>query len=153
MRPEQTAGITGVEPELVRRAARMYAKGRRGMVLWGMGITQHLKGVDGALAMANLSLLTGHVGRPGTGIMPLRGQCNVQGASDMQGLDNALPGYHSIGDPAARAKFEQAWGIELPRNSYLTIVEMESAAAAGDIRAMYIMGDNPMVASPDTSHG
>jgi formate dehydrogenase alpha subunit len=149
--PEQTAGTTGVEPELVRRAARMYAKGRRGMVLWGMGITQHLKGVDGALAMANLSLLTGQIGRPGTGIMPLRGQCNVQGASDMQGLDNALPGYHSIGDPAARAKFEQAWGIELPRNSYLTIVEMESAAAAGDIRAMYIMGDNPMVASPDTT--
>ena len=114
--PEQTARTTGVEPELVRRAARMYAKGRRGMVLWGMGITQHLKGVDGALAMANLSLLTGQIGRPGTGIMPLRGQCNVQGASDMQGLDNALPGYHSIADPAARAKFEQAWGVELPRN-------------------------------------
>ncbi len=148
--PEETARLTGVEPELVRRAARMYGRGQRGMLLWGMGITQHLKGVDGAMAMANLSLLTGHVGRPGTGFMPLRGQCNVQGASDMQGLDNALPGYHSIADPAARAIFEKAWGVELPHDEYLTIIEMEASAAAGDIRAMYIMGDNPMVASPDT---
>ena len=148
--PEQTARTTGVEPGLVRQAARMYAKAQRGMVLWGMGITQHLKGVDGALAMANLSLITGHVGRPGTGWMPLRGQANVQGASDMQGHFNALPGYHSITDPVARAKFEKAWGVKLPENEYLTLIEMEAAAASADIRAMYIMGDNAVAASPDT---
>ena len=123
------------------------------MVLWGMGITQHLKGVDGALAMANLSLLTGQIGRPGTGIMPLRGQCNVQGASDMQGLDNALPGYHSIGDPAARAKFEQAWGIELPRNNYLTIVEMESGRGSRRHPRDVHHGRQPHGRQPGYHHG
>ena len=149
--PEQTADFTGVEPQLVRQAARIYAKAERGMLLWGMGITQHLKGVDGALAMANLSLLTGHVGRPGAGFMPLRGQANVQGASDMQGHHNSLPGYHSITDPVARAKFEAAWGVKLPENRYLSIIEMEEAAVSGDVKAMYVMGDNPMGASPDTA--
>jgi formate dehydrogenase alpha subunit len=147
--PEQTAGVTGVEPQLVREAARIYATAERGMLLWGMGITQQLKGVDGALAMANLSLLTGHVGRPGTGFMPLRGQANVQGASDMQGHHNSLPGYQSITDPAARAKFEKAWGVKLPENDYLSIIEMEEAAVSGAIRAMYVMADNLMGASPD----
>lgn len=149
--PERMAVVTGVDPELVREAARLYARAERGMVIWGMGITQHLKGVDGALGMANLGLLTGHVGRPGTGWMPLRGQANVQGASDMQGHHNALPGYQSITDPAARAKFEKAWGVKLPDNPYLSIIEMEEAAITGDIRAMYIMGDNALAASPDSA--
>jgi formate dehydrogenase alpha subunit len=149
--PERMAIVTGVDPELVREAARLYARAERGMLLWGMGITQHLKGVDGALGMANLALLTGHVGRPGTGWMPLRGQANVQGASDMQGHHNALPGYQSITDPAAREKFEKAWGVKLPDNPYLSIIEMEEAAANGEIRAMYIMGDNAMAASPDSA--
>ncbi len=149
--PERMAIVTGVDPELVREAARIYARTERGILLWGMGITQHLKGVDGALGMANLALLTGHVGRPGTGWMPLRGQANVQGASDMQGHHNALPGYQSITDPVARAKFEQAWGVKLPDNPYLSIIEMEEAAASGEIRAMYIMGDNAIAASPDTA--
>jgi formate dehydrogenase major subunit len=149
--PEATAEVTGVEPALVREAARIYAKAARGMLLWGMGITQHLTGVDGALGLANLALLTGHVGRPGTGWMPLRGQANVQGASDMQGHHNALPGYQSITDPVARAKFEKAWGVTLPDNPYKSILEMEAAAASGEIRAMYIMGDNALRASPDTA--
>lgn len=149
--PERMAVVTGVDPELVREVARLYAKAERGMLLWGMGITQHLKGVDGALGMANLALLTGHVGRPGTGWMPLRGQANVQGASDMQGHHNALPGYQSITDPQAREKFEKAWGVKLPDNPYLSIIEMEEAAATGEIRAMYIMGDNAIAASPDTA--
>jgi formate dehydrogenase alpha subunit len=147
--PEQSESVTGVAPDLVREAARLYATAERGMLLWGMGITQHLKGVDGALAMANLSLLTGHVGRPGTGFMPLRGQANVQGASDMQGHHNSLPGYQSITDPAARAKFETAWGVKLPENDYLSIIEMEAAAVSGAVKAMYVMGDNPVGASPD----
>jgi formate dehydrogenase alpha subunit len=149
--PERMAIVTGVDPELVRETARLYAKAERSMVFWGMGITQHLKGVDGALAMANLALLTGHVGRPGTGWMPLRGQANVQGASDMQGHHNALPGYQSITDPVSREKFEKAWGVKLPDNPYLSIIEMEEAALTGEIRAMYIMGDNAVAASPDST--
>jgi len=149
--PEKTQSVTGVEPDLVRQAARLYAKAERGMLLWGMGITHHLKGVDSVLALANLGLMTGHVGRPGTGWMPLRGQANVQGASDMQGHHNALPGYQSITDPAARAKFEKAWGVKLPDNTYKSIIELEAAAATGEIRAMYIMGDNAAGASPDTT--
>ncbi|MFA5901783.1 MAG: formate dehydrogenase subunit alpha [Hyphomicrobium sp.] len=149
--PERMADVTGVDPALVREAARLYARADRGMLLWGMGITQHLKGVDGALGMANLGLLTGHVGRPGTGWMPLRGQANVQGASDMQGHHNALPGYQSITDPAAREKLEKAWGVKLPDNPYLSIVELEAAACTGEIRAMYIMGDNAVAASPDSA--
>ena len=90
-------------------------------------------------------------GVPAHGCMPLRGQANVQGATDMQGHLNALPGYHSITDPVARAKFEKAWGVKLPENRYLSLIEMEAAAVSGDIRAMYIMGDNPVGASPDTA--
>jgi formate dehydrogenase alpha subunit len=147
--PERVAEITGVPPARTIEAALIYGKAERGMLLWGMGITQHLTGVDGALAMANLSLLTGHVGKPGTGFIPLRGQSNVQGASDMQGQHNALPGYYSIKDPKDRAKFEKAWGVTLPDNHFKTVVQLEESAVHGDIKAMYIMGENPMGSSPD----
>lgn len=147
--PDAVAAMTGVPAERIRQAALIYAKAERGMLLWGMGITQHLTGVDGALAMANLSLLTGQVGKPGTGFIPLRGQSNVQGASDMQGQHNALPGYHSIKDPNDRAKFEKAWGVVLPDNQFKTVVQLEEGAVHGDIKAMYIMGENPMGSSPD----
>lgn len=149
--PEAVEALSGVPAERIRQAARIYAKAERGMLLWGMGITQHLTGVDGALAMANLSLLTGHVGKPGTGFIPLRGQSNVQGASDMQGQHNALPGYHSIKDPKDRAKFEKAWGVALPDNPFKTVVQIEEGAVHGDIKAMYVMGENPMGSSPDVS--
>jgi Fe-S-cluster-containing dehydrogenase component len=125
--------VTGVPRDRLREAALMYGKASRGMLLWGMGITQHLTGVDGALAIANLSLLTGHVGRPGTGFIPLRGQSNVQGCSDMQGQHNNLPGYHDIKDPADRAKFEKAWGVPMPEDDYLTIIEMEEGASINDL--------------------
>lgn len=147
--PEATEAMTGVPADRIRQAALLYGTAERGMLLWGMGITQHLTGVDGALAMANLSLLTGHVGKPGTGFIPLRGQSNVQGASDMQGQHNALPGYHSIKDPKDRAKFEKAWGVTLPDNQFKTVVQLEEGAVHGDIKAMYIMGENPMGSSPD----
>lgn len=147
--PEYVSEITGVPPKRIIEAARIYGKAERGIILWGMGITQHLSGVDGALALTNLSLLSGHVGRPGTGFIPLRGQNNVQGCSDMQGQHNALPGYHSITDPTDRAKFEKAWGMPMPGNRFLTVVEMEEAAITGEIKALYIMGENPMGSSPD----
>ncbi|MCP5083457.1 MAG: formate dehydrogenase subunit alpha [Alphaproteobacteria bacterium] len=147
--PEHVEEVTGVPRDRLKQAALIYGKAARGMLLWGMGITQHLTGVDGALAMANLSLLSGHVGKPGTGFIPLRGQSNVQGCSDMQGQHNNLPGYHDIKDPVDRAKFEKAWGVPMPEDQYHTVVEMEEGAVHGSIKAMYIMGENPMGSSPD----
>lgn len=149
--PEYASVVSDVPADRIREAALIYGKAKRGMLLWGMGITQHLTGVDGALAMANLSLISGHVGRPGTGFIPLRGQSNVQGCSDMQGQHNALPGYHSITDPKDRAKFEKAWGVPMPDNVYKTVVQMEEACSTGEMKAMYIMGENPMGSSPDIS--
>jgi formate dehydrogenase major subunit len=147
--PEFVSAVTGVPPERIRRAARIYGEAARGMILWGMGITQHVSGVDGAFSLINLALLTGHVGRPGAGFIPLRGQNNVQGASDMLGFKNALPGYQRIDDPAVRRKFEALWGVPLPTNTALTVVEMEEAASHGDIKAMFVLGENPMGSSPD----
>ncbi|MDH5557899.1 MAG: formate dehydrogenase subunit alpha [Alphaproteobacteria bacterium] len=147
--PEYVEEVSGVPQDRLREAALMYAQASRGMLMWGMGITQHVTGVDGSLAMTNLSLITGHVGRPGTGFIPLRGQSNVQGASDMQGQHNSLPGYHDIKSPEHRAKFEKAWGVPMPADEYLTLVEMEEAACEGKVKAMYVMGENPMGSSPD----
>jgi formate dehydrogenase alpha subunit len=149
--PEYVEEVSGVPKDRLREAALMYGKASRGMLLWGMGITQHLTGVDGALAMANLSLISGHVGRPGTGFIPLRGQSNVQGCSDMQGQHNNLPGYHDIKNPEHRAKFEKAWGVPMPEDEYLSLVEMEEGAVEGVVKAMYIMGENPMGSSPNIS--
>jgi predicted molibdopterin-dependent oxidoreductase YjgC len=147
--PEHVEEVTGVPKDRLHAAALIYGTASRGMLLWGMGITQHLTGVDGALAMTNLSLLSGHVGRPGTGFIPLRGQANVQGCSDMQGQHNNLPGYHDIKNPKDREKFEKAWGVPMPEDEYLTLIEMEEGASEGRIKAMYIMGENPMGSSPD----
>ena len=147
--PDYVEEVSGVPADRLREAASMYGEAERGMLLWGMGITQHLTGVDGALAMANLSLISGHVGKPGTGFIPLRGQSNVQGCSDMQGQHNNLPGYHDIKNPEHRAKFEKAWGVPMPEDEYLSLVEMEEGAIEGVVKAMYIMGENPMGSSPD----
>lgn len=149
--PEYVEEVSDVPADRLREAALIYAESERGMLLWGMGITQHLTGVDGALAMANLSLMTGHLGSPGTGFIPLRGQSNVQGCSDMQGQHNNLPGYHDIKNPEHRAKFKAAWGVEMPTDEYHSVIKMEEAAHDGTIKAMYIMGENPMGSSPDIS--
>lgn len=149
--PEYVEQISGVPATRLIEAARIYGKAQRGMLLWGMGVTQHLTGVDACLALSNLFLLTGHVGRPGAGFIPIRGQNNVQGCSDMQGQHNALPGYHDINNPEHRAKFEKAWGAPLPTNPYMTVVEMEEAALHGKIKALYVMGENPMGSSPDVN--
>jgi formate dehydrogenase major subunit len=149
--PEAVEAVTGIDPAKIREAALTYSRAARGMILWGMGITQHMAGVDGAYALVNLSIMTGHIGRPGTGLMPLRGQNNVQGASDM-GLPDAFPGYQKVADPAVREKFSAGWGVEVPTMPGLTVVEMENAAYEGGIKAIYVQGENPMMSSPDIDH-
>ena len=150
--PEWAESISGVPAEFIRQAARMYATARAAAIYWGMGITQSVHGTDNAIALSNLALLTGHVGRPGTGLNPLRGQNNVQGCSDAGGLPNVFPGYQRVDDPAIRAKFERAWGVSLNPEVGLTTMEMVEAAEHGLIRAYYIMGENPLMSEPNLRH-
>lgn len=150
--PEKVEAITGINAETIRRVAREYARAEKAMILYTMGVTQHICGTANVLAIANLALLTGHIGRPGTGVNPLRGQNNVQGACDMGGLPHVLTGYQSITDPAVREKFAAAWGRPLPATPGLTVGEMFEAALAGKVRAMYIVGENPVLSDPDGKH-
>lgn len=150
--PEYVEKITGIPAELLREAARAYGKAERAMIFYAMGLTQHTHGTENVLAIANLALLTGNLGRRSTGINPLRGQNNVQGACDMGALPGLLPGYQRLSDPAVREKFERAWGGSLPEQPGLTVVEMFQAVLAGKIKAMLIMGENPMVSDPEIAH-
>lgn len=151
--PESTGHITRVPPELVRKAARIYAASRRSMILYGLGVTEHSTGSQGVMALANLTLLTGNVGRPHTGICPLRGQSNVQGACDMGALPNVYPGYQSVEDSEVNARFAQAWGCTpLPAREGLKSGEMMRLALDGRERALYVMGEDPAVTEPDVSH-
>ncbi len=150
--PEKAAAITGLEADEIRQAARTFAKADSAAIIYAMGITQHTTGVDNVLSLANLALLTGNLGRPGTGVNPLRGQNNVQGACDMGGLPGDLTAYQKVADEAARAKFEKAWGVTLSTKPGLTLMEMMDAAHAGDIKALYVVGENPMVSDPDLHH-
>lgn len=150
--PEQMAPLCGVPAEAIRRAARTYATARNAMILWGMGVSQHVHGTDNARCLIALALATGHIGRPGTGLHPLRGQNNVQGASDAGLIPMMLPDYQRIDDPAARARFEAAWGSTLDPRPGLTVVEIIDAAAAGRIEGMYILGENPAMSDPDLGH-
>ncbi|MCK9439956.1 MAG: formate dehydrogenase subunit alpha [Methanothrix sp.] len=146
------ARITGVKSELLRDAARLYARGNPSSIIYSMGITQHSHGVDNIFSLANLALMTGNLGRPSAGINPLRGQNNVQGSCDMGALPNLLPAYQAVTNPDLLKKFELAWGAALPDKPGLTVVELMNAAYDGKIRAMYIMGENPVVSDPDCSH-
>ncbi len=150
--PEWAEQISGVPADLIRQAARLYATARAAAIYWGMGISQSVHGTENALALANLALLTGHIGRPGTGLNPLRGQNNVQGCSDSGGLPNVFPGYQRVDDPDVRARFEAAWGVSLNPKPGLTTMEMAFAAEAGDIVAYYIMGEDPMMSEPNLRH-
>jgi predicted molibdopterin-dependent oxidoreductase YjgC len=151
--PEEVEKISGVPAEDLKRAARMYAKAKRASILYSMGITQHITGTDNVKSIANLSMLCGNVGVEGGGVNPLRGQNNVQGACDMGALPNVLPAYQQVASPEVRAFFEKAWGVKaLPDKPGLTVVEIMNAAHHGDIRGLYIMGENPMVSDPDLSH-
>ncbi len=151
--PERAAEICGVDAEDIRRAARTFATAERAAIVYCMGITQHTTGVDNVLSLANLAMLTGNLGKEGAGVNPLRGQNNVQGACDMGGLPNVFTGYQPVSDAEVRSKFEAAWGVDyLPGNPGLTLTEMMNAAAKGEVKALYIMGENPVISDPDIGH-
>jgi formate dehydrogenase (NADP+) alpha subunit len=150
--PERVSEITGVSADLVEKAAVMYGEADRSMIFYAMGITQHSTGTDQVKAMGNLAMVTGNLGRPSTGVNPLRGQNNVQGACDMGALPNCFSGYQQVADPESRQKFEAAWGCALPAKPGLTVVEMTNASARGDLKGLFIVGENPMVCDPDINH-
>jgi formate dehydrogenase alpha subunit len=144
--------ITGVSRADIEAAARLFAEAESACVLYGMGITQHTTGTDNVKSVANLLLLTGNIGREGTGFSPLRGQNNVQGACDMGALPNVYPGYQRVDDPASRAKFESAWGRELSQRIGVMVTEISAGILRGDIRGLYVMGENPMLSEPHLKH-
>ncbi|NQT16421.1 MAG: molybdopterin-dependent oxidoreductase, partial [Planctomycetes bacterium] len=149
---ETVEGITGVAREKIVEAARCYATNPPASILYSMGITQHTHGTDNVLATSNLALLTGNVGKPSTGVNPLRGQNNVQGACDLGALPNVFPGYQKVGVPEVQAKFEAAWGCELNATPGLTHTEIVDAIYAGTIKAMYQVGENPILSEADSTH-
>lgn len=147
--PQVVEEITGIPEDKLVEAARLYATASTAMIFFTMGITQHTTGTDNVKSIANLAMLCGKVGIESGGVNPLRGQNNVQGACDVGALPNVFPGYQSLADSKVLQKFEKAWGSKLPTNSGLTVVEMTKAAEEGKIKAMYIMGENPMLSDPD----
>jgi formate dehydrogenase major subunit len=151
--PEKVAEITEAPAELIKEAARMYANADAAGIIYSMGITQHHTGTDNVMSTSNLAMITGNVGRPGTGVNPLRGQNNVQGACDMGALPVVYPGYQKVIEEEMAQKMTSAWGCgDLNCKPGLTVVEMMNAAHAGDIKGMYIMGENPMISDPDIQH-
>jgi len=153
--PEYAEAISGVDRDLIVQAARMYATAKNAGIYWALGIPEHSHGTDNAMSLIHLALLTGHIGRKGTGLNPLRGQNNVQGASDCGAMPWHYPGYQRVDDEAAARKFEQAWNIEpgaLNRNLGLTTTEIMSAVGPGGVRTLHIMGENPMMSEPNLNH-
>ncbi len=150
--PEYVEKISGVKAEDLKKAARLYAGAKSASILYAMGITQHITGTDNVKSIANLSMLCGNVGIEGGGVNPLRGQNNVQGACDMGGLPNVYPAYQQVASEDARKKFESAWGAVLSPKPGLTLMEMMAAAGDGRIKALYIMGENPLLSDPDLHH-
>jgi len=150
--PERMAPVCGIPAATIREVARAYARAKTAMILWGMGISQHVHGTDNARCLIALSMITGQIGRPGTGLHPLRGQNNVQGASDAGLIPMSYPDYRRVDDPDANARFEALWGAKLDRQPGLTVVEIMHAILHGDIHGMYIMGENPAMSDPDASH-
>ncbi len=151
--PERVEEITKVPAEFLIEAARLYARSPRAMIVYSMGITQHTTGVDNVKSLANLAMLTGNVGKESTGVNPLRGQNNVQGACDLGALPNVFSGYQSVSDEAARERFEKAWGVSnLPSTPGLTVTEIFHRALEGKVRGVYIMGENPVISDPDANH-
>ncbi len=150
--PEKVEKISGVPAEKLIEAARLFGRAERASIIYSMGITQHSTGTDNVLSLANLAMATGNIGKPGTGVNPLRGQNNVQGACDMGALPNVFPGYQSVENEELRAKFEEHWDSALPARSGLTVIEIMDAALKQEVRALYIMGENPMLSDPDITH-
>jgi formate dehydrogenase major subunit len=150
--PETMAEVCGIDADTIREVARLYATSKNSIIFWGMGISQSVHGTDNARGLIALALVTGHVGRPGTGLHPLRGQNNVQGASDAGLIPMFYPDYKSVESEEARRRYEAFWGTELDPKRGLTVVEIMNAIRAGDIRAMYILGENPAMSDPDQAH-
>ena len=151
--PEDMAEICGISADELRATARTFAAGKAGMIFWGMGISQHVHGTDNSRCLISLALMTGNVGRPGTGLHPLRGQNNVQGASDAGMIPMFLPDYKSVKDPAVLAEFSAEWGVDnLSDKPGLTVVEIMDAVHDGRIKGMYILGENPAMSDPDITH-
>jgi len=150
--PEAMAPICGIDAETIRAVARTYARSRAAMIFWGMGVSQHTHGTDNVRCLIALALMTGQIGRPGTGLHPLRGQNNVQGASDAGLIPMMLPDYGRVADEAVRARFEKLWDAALDPQPGLTVVEILDAANRGDIKGMYILGENPAMSDPDLAH-
>ena len=150
--PEAMAPICGIDADRLREVARGYATAGSAMIFWGMGISQHTHGTDNSRCLISLALLTGNVGRAGTGLHPLRGQNNVQGASDAGLIPMFFPDYKPVTDAETRTKYEEFWGSQLDPDRGLTVVEITEAAYDGDIKAMYIMGENPAMSDPDQAH-
>jgi formate dehydrogenase major subunit len=153
--PELMAPICGIDAETLRYTARLYATSKASMILWGMGVSQHVHGTDNARCLIALALMTGQIGRPGTGLHPLRGQNNVQGASDAGLIPMMYPDYQHVSDPRVQASFEKAWKLPtgtLDSTPGLTVVEVMHAIKKGEIRGMYVMGENPAMSDPDANH-
>ena len=150
--PEEMAPICGIEAPLLREVARSYARADRAIIFWGMGVSQHVHGTDNARCLIALALICGQVGRPGTGLHPLRGQNNVQGASDAGLIPMFFPDYKPVEEPQIRARFEDAWATKLDPKKGLTVVEIMNAVHADVIKGMYILGENPAMSDPDLNH-
>ena len=150
--PEAMAEICGVEAEYLKELARTFATAERAIIFWGMGVSQHVHGTDNVRCLLALSLITGQIGRPGTGIHPLRGQNNVQGASDAGLIPMVFPDYKSVENPDVRARYEDAWGRTLDPAKGLTVVEIMGEVEKGNVRAMYVQGENPAMSDPDQHH-
>jgi len=150
--PEKVEEISGVDKNELIKAAKIYGSANNASIFYSMGITQHSCGTDNVIAVANLAMMTGNIGRKGTGVNPLRGQNNVQGSCDMGALPDYLSGYQMVEDNAAREKFEKRWNKTLPSKAGLTVTEIIEGASSGRIKALYIMGENPMLSDPDIVH-
>ncbi len=150
--PEKVGEICHIDPDKLREAARMYATAKKAPIIYCLGVTEHSRGTEGVMSMSNLALVCGKLGKSGCGVNPLRGQNNVQGACDMGALPTDFPGYQKVTDEKVRKKFEEAWGVKLNPNPGLKATEVFPAAIKGDIKGLYICGEDPIVSDPDTKH-
>ncbi|MEO1206555.1 MAG: formate dehydrogenase subunit alpha [Pseudomonadota bacterium] len=150
--PEKMEAVCNIPAETLREVARIYARSERSIIFWGMGVSQHTHGTDNARCLIALALITGQIGRAGTGLHPLRGQNNVQGASDAGLIPMVYPDYISVKDPAIKAKYEALWGTELSDQPGLTVVEIMQAIHNDDVKGLYVMGENPAMSDPDVQH-
>jgi formate dehydrogenase major subunit len=150
--PEAMAPICGIDAQTLREVARLYATSKGSMILWGMGVSQHVHGTDNVRCLIALAMITGQIGRPGAGLHPLRGQNNVQGASDVGLIPMCFPDYQRVDNPQAHARFSKLWNAELDAKPGLTVVEIIDAACAGSIKGMYIEGENPAMSDPNSNH-